>query len=50
MPNPLLALLDRQVLRRRVEAESAEALQRLKEALGKEPTGTTANSDETEEP
>jgi uncharacterized protein YndB with AHSA1/START domain len=33
MPNPLLALLDRLVLRRRVEAESAEALGRLKEVL-----------------
>jgi uncharacterized protein YndB with AHSA1/START domain len=50
MPNPLLALLDRLVLRRRVEAESAEALRRLKEALEKEPTSTTANSDETEDP
>jgi uncharacterized protein YndB with AHSA1/START domain len=35
MPNPLLRLLDRLVLRRRVEAESAEALRRLKEALEK---------------
>ena len=33
MPNPLLALLDRLVLRRRVEAESAEALRRLKNVL-----------------
>ncbi len=33
MPNPLLALLDRLLLRRRVEAESAEALRRLKEVL-----------------
>ncbi len=30
---PLLALLDRLVLRRRVEAESAEALRRLKQVL-----------------
>ncbi len=33
MPNLLLALLDRLVLRRRVEAESAEALRRLKHVL-----------------
>ena len=33
MPNPLVALLDRLVLRRRVEAESAEALRRLKRML-----------------
>ncbi len=33
MPNPLLALLDRLLLRRRVEAESAEALGRLKDVL-----------------
>jgi uncharacterized protein YndB with AHSA1/START domain len=33
MSNPLLALLDRLVLRRRVEAESAEALERLKDVL-----------------
>jgi uncharacterized protein YndB with AHSA1/START domain len=33
MPNRLLALLDRLVLRRRVEAESAEALRRLKTVL-----------------
>ncbi len=33
MPNLLLALLDRLVLRRRVEAESAEALRRLKRTL-----------------
>jgi len=33
MPNALLALLDRLVLRRRVEAESAEALRRLKGVL-----------------
>jgi uncharacterized protein YndB with AHSA1/START domain len=50
VPNPLLRLLDRLVLRRRIEAESAEALRRLKEALEKEPTGPTPNSDETEEP
>ena len=35
MPNALLALLDRLVLRRRVEAESAEALRRLKGVLEK---------------
>jgi uncharacterized protein YndB with AHSA1/START domain len=35
MPNLLLALLDRLVLRRRVEAESAEALRRLKDVLEK---------------
>ncbi len=39
MPNLLLALLDRLVLRRRVEAESAEALRRLKRVL--EERGTT---------
>lgn len=33
MPNALLALLDRLVLRRRVDAESAEALRRLKDVL-----------------
>jgi uncharacterized protein YndB with AHSA1/START domain len=33
MPNLLLAMLDRLVLRRRVEAESAEALRRLKDVL-----------------
>ena len=33
MPNKLLALLDRLVLRRRVEAESTEALRRLKDVL-----------------
>ncbi len=33
MPNPLLALLDRLVLRRRVEAETGEALRRLKDVL-----------------
>ncbi len=32
-PNRLLALLDRLVLRRRIEAESAEALRRLKTVL-----------------
>ena len=35
MPNALLALLDRLVLRRRVEAESEKALGRLKGALEK---------------
>jgi uncharacterized protein YndB with AHSA1/START domain len=33
MSNPLLGLLDALVLRRRIEAESAEALRRLKERL-----------------
>lgn len=33
MPNALMALLNRLVLRRRVEAESAEALRRLKDVL-----------------
>jgi len=33
MNNPLLALLDTLVLRRRIEGESAEALRRLKERL-----------------
>ena len=33
MSNPLMTLLDRLVLRRRVEAESAEALRRLKDVL-----------------
>ena len=33
IPNALLALLDRPVLRRRVEAESAEALRRLRSVL-----------------
>lgn len=33
MSNPLLELLDRLVLRRRVEAESEEALRRLKQVL-----------------
>jgi len=33
VPNPLLRLLDRLVLRRRIEAESAEALRRLKDLL-----------------
>jgi uncharacterized protein YndB with AHSA1/START domain len=32
-PNPLLRLLDRLVLRRRIEAESVEALRRLKDQL-----------------
>jgi hypothetical protein len=35
LSNALLALLDRLVLRRRVEAESAEALRRLKGVLEK---------------
>jgi uncharacterized protein YndB with AHSA1/START domain len=35
MNNPLLALLDRLVLRRRIEAESTEALRRLKKRLEK---------------
>jgi hypothetical protein len=38
MPNRLLALLDLLVLRRRAEAESAEALGRLKAALGRRAT------------
>ena len=38
MPNALLALLDRLVLRRRVEAESAEALRRLKDVLERRAT------------
>ena len=33
MPNALMALLDRLVLRRRVQAESAEALRRLRDVL-----------------
>jgi hypothetical protein len=33
VPNPLLRLLDRLVLRRRIEADSAEALRRLKDVL-----------------
>jgi len=33
MPNPLWALLDRLIIRRRIEAESAEALRRLKQVL-----------------
>jgi hypothetical protein len=33
MNNPLLALLDTLVLRRRIDAESAEAVRRLKERL-----------------
>ncbi|QIN81678.1 SRPBCC family protein [Rubrobacter tropicus] len=36
MPNRLMALLDRLVLRRRVEAESIEALRRLKGELERE--------------
>jgi hypothetical protein len=44
MPNPLLALLDWLVLRRRVERESAEALRRLKTAVesgvGRETSGS----------
>jgi hypothetical protein len=35
IPNPLLRLLDRLVLRRRVEAEFAGALRRLKSVLEK---------------
>ena len=38
MPNPLLTLLDRLVLRRRVETESAEALRRLKQVLEERST------------
>ncbi|MDQ5826543.1 MAG: SRPBCC family protein [Chloroflexota bacterium] len=38
MPNALLTLLDRLVLRRRVEAESAEALRRLKDVLERRAT------------
>jgi uncharacterized protein YndB with AHSA1/START domain len=38
MPNALLALLDRLVLCRRVEAESAEALRRLKDVLERRAT------------
>ncbi|MDQ5817408.1 MAG: SRPBCC family protein [Actinomycetota bacterium] len=37
-PNRLLALLDRLVLRRRIEAESAEALRRLKSVLEESDT------------
>jgi hypothetical protein len=33
LPQPFLALLDRLILRRRIEAESAEALRRLKQVL-----------------
>jgi len=33
MPNAFLALLDRWLVRRRIEAESAEAVRRLKQAL-----------------
>jgi hypothetical protein len=35
MPNPLLRLLDRLVLRRRIEAESAETPRRLKDVREK---------------
>jgi uncharacterized membrane protein len=44
MPNALLALLDRLVLRRRVEAESTEALRRLKAEVeaGAKRAGETA--------
>jgi uncharacterized protein YndB with AHSA1/START domain len=38
MPNPLLAVLDRLVFRRRVEAESTEALRRLKDVLERRAT------------
>jgi hypothetical protein len=38
MPNPLLAVLDWLVLRRRVEAESTEALRRLKDVLERRAT------------
>ncbi len=38
MPNPLLAVLDWLVLRRRVEAESTEALRRLKGVLERRAT------------
>jgi uncharacterized protein YndB with AHSA1/START domain len=50
MPNRFLALLDGLVLHRRVEAESTEALRQLKQALEKEPPGTRAKGEETEEP
>jgi len=33
MPNPMPAMLDRLVFRRRIEPESAEALRRLKNVL-----------------
>ena len=46
MPNALLALLDRLVLRRRVEAESAEALRRLKGAREEDGTKTPGKRDE----
>ncbi len=45
MPNVLLALLDRLVLRRRVEAESAEALRQLKAAV----EGSPARAGKSEE-
>ena len=38
MPNPLLAVLDWLVFRRRVEAESTEALRRLKDVLERRAT------------
>ena len=38
MPNTLLAVLDRLVFRRRVEAESTEALRRLRDALERRAT------------
>ena len=38
MPNPLLAVLDWLVLRRRVDAESTEALRRLKDVLERRRT------------
>jgi uncharacterized protein YndB with AHSA1/START domain len=45
MPNVLLTLLDRLVLRRRVEAESAEALRQLKAAVEGSPA-RAGNSEE----
>lgn len=48
MPNALLALLDRLVLRRRVEAESEEALRQLKAAV-EGGTAGTVRTGETEE-
>ena len=56
MPNALLALLDRLVLRRRVEAESAEALRQLKAAVEGsakrtgEPAGLAPEDHEEERP
>jgi len=38
MPNPLLAVLDRLVFRHRLEAESTEALRRLKDVLERRAT------------